>query len=313
MASSGASYFYGKSRTEAEPETDLSIASCKNSKVRLSGFKYIHPLLFTETSCESSELMNVKSEVLGILNSYKSAGVIMEGSVYLRELDQGSWMAISENENYLPGSLMKVPELITFMKMREKEPGLLDKKVFYDKPRISSKQVHYTTKSIEPGNSYTVRELLTYMIEHSDNNATILLNEMMDLATFQKVFTDLGIPQPDLRARDIPINAVDFSKFMRAIYNASYLNINDSEFCAGLLANSDFANGMRGGVPANIPLAHKFGEAGDSNAAHFSESGIIYINKSPYLLTIMTKGRDLSKLPDVIRNLTQRVFEMLNA
>jgi beta-lactamase class A len=222
-------------------------------------------------------------------------------------------MAISENENYLPGSLMKVPELITFMKMREKEPGLLDKKVFYDKPRISSKQVHYTTKSIEPGNSYTVRELLTYMIEHSDNNATILLNEMMDLATFQKVFTDLGIPQPDLRARDIPINAVDFSKFMRAIYNASYLNINDSEFCAGLLANSDFANGMRGGVPANIPLAHKFGEAGDSNAAHFSESGIIYINKSPYLLTIMTKGRDLSKLPDVIRNLTQRVFEMLNA
>lgn len=311
IAGSAVSFYVGSSRKEVSEETDSSLAVCVNSKIRLDGYQFIRPLLFTETSCESPRLMTTKSAVLELLNSYKMAGVLQNGSVYLRELNQGEWMAIEEKENYLPGSLMKVPELLTFMRMKDKIPGLLDKKVYYDKPRIYSKQVHYTSHSIEPGNSYSVRELLRYMIVYSDNNATILLNEMMDIPTFQKVFTDLGISKPDIHARDIPINAVDFSKFMRAIYNASYLNMDDSEFCAELLAASEFSNGMRGGVPSTIRIAHKFGEAGDSQAAHFSESGIIYLNGGAYLLTIMTKGKDLSRLPEVVRNVTRKVYDNL--
>lgn len=313
LAGSGISYFIASNdKEDISPEIDSSVAVCVNSKVRLDGYQFIRPLLLTETSCESLELMEMKSEVLDMLNSYKMAGVIMNGSVYLRELNQGQWMAIDEKENYLPGSLMKVPELLAFMRMKDKIPGLLDKKVYYDKPRVYSKQVHYTSSSIEPGNSYSVRELLRYMIVYSDNNATILLNEMMDIPTFQKVFTDLGISKPDIKARDIPINAVDFSKFMRAIYNASYLNMDDSEFCAELLAASEFSSGMRGGVPSNVPMAHKFGEAGDSQAAHFSESGIIFLNRGAYLLTVMTKGKDLSRLPEVVRNVTRKVYDKLS-
>jgi hypothetical protein len=68
---------------------------------------------------------------------------------------------------------------------------------------------------------------------------------------------------------------------------------------------------MRAGLPSNVPMAHKFGEAGDNQLAHFSESGIIYFNGNAYLLTVMTKGRDLARLPEVVSNVTRKVFDNL--
>jgi len=302
-----------RSMTPAEAETDPSIITCSNSKLRLSGYKYIRPLLLTETACEAELLMPVKVELMNLLNYYKGNGTISNGSIYLRELNEGEWIAIEEDETYLPGSLMKVPELITFMKMNERQPGLLNKKVLYNGPIITDKNPHYLSKSLEAGKTYSVKELLYYMIVYSDNNATVLLNNMMDLGIFVKTFTDLGLKAPDVKQKDIPITAVGYSRFMRSIFNATYLSADDSEFCAELLSQSEFRNGIRSGVPSQIPVAHKFGEAGDANISHFSESGIIYINNNPYLLTVMTKGKQLDLLPGVAKEISRKVFEKLSA
>lgn len=308
LVSGAAGFFISRSMGNSgknQEDYDPSVLICKDNKVRLTGFKYIKPLLFTESECESPEMMGVKARVQETINDLKGQGLAQEISVYMRRLNQGEWMEINGDEKYLPGSLMKVPELITFMKMNEREPGLLDRKVMYERPFITGKDVHYTSKSIELGKSYTIRELLNYMIVHSDNNATALLNSIMDLDVFQRVFSDLGIPKPDLTAKDIPITAHNFSRFMRAIFNATYLSMTDSEFCGELLSKSQFANGIRSGVPSNIPIADKFGEAGNSEYACFSESAIVYVSEAPYLVTIMTKGKDLSALPGVVRDISK--------
>lgn len=296
---------------QTDADSDPNLLICKDNKVRLNGYKYIKPLLFTESECESPEMMGVKAQLQDLINEYKKDGKIQDASVYLRKLNQGEWMEINPADKYLPGSLMKVPELITFIRMSHRQPGLLDRKVTFERPFITGKDVHYTSKSIEVGKSYTIRELLNYMIVYSDNNATALLNTMMDIDIFKKVFTDLGIPAPDLTARDIPITASHFSRFMRAIFNASYLTIDESEFCAELLVNSQFASGIRSAVPSGIPMAHKFGEAGNADASYFSESAIIYYDSSPYLITIMTRGKDLSLLPEVVKGIGAKSHQLV--
>ena len=293
------------------PVADNTIRSCNYSLVRLEGYQFIHPLLFGEKECEAENLMPIKTEVESLINSYKLSGVISNASVYLRRLNHGEWISIGEAEKYNPGSLLKIPELITFMKMNEKTPGVLDKKISYTKALVLPKQALYLSKSIEVGKTYSIRELLYYMIAYSDNNATMLLNQQMDVAIFSKVFTDLGMTKPDLAKSDIPITAKQFSMFLRLLYNASYLNIDDSEYCTELLTHSDFDQGMMNGISKDIKVAHKFGEAGDGVYAHFNESGIVYINKSPYLLTVMTKGKNEKKLPSVISDISKKVFEMM--
>jgi beta-lactamase class A len=297
----------------AEPASDSSLQVCTPEAKRLNGYAFIKPLLFTDKQCQAERLMPLKNEVSEVLNNYKLSGSIQSGSVYLRQLNQGDWITAGDDEKYYPGSLLKVPELITFLKMNEKAPGLLDKKIAYTEPLNLPKHAVYVSKSIEIGKTYSVKELLYYMIAYSDNNATMLLNQRMDMDIFKKVFTDLGLSQPDLTKNDIPLTPKEYSYFMRVLYNASYLNTEDSEFCTELLSHSDFVSGMINGLPKGTKVVHKFGEAGDGVNAHFSESGIIYIQNSPYLLTVMLKGKDNKVLPSVVSDISRKVFETISS
>lgn len=283
----------------------------ENGKIevkRLNGYKYIKPILFVETEKESSELSSVKQSIESVLSEFKNKKVITSAAVYIRDYENNAWTVINPDEMYKPGSLLKIPELITFLKMNEKHPGILDKKYLFDKELKTDKKPVFTSKSIQLGQSYTVRELLKYMIVHSDNNATYILNSIIDVDVFKKVFTDLGLNAPDWNASDFPVNVKDVSLFMRALYNASYLSIEDSEYATSLLTQSDFKLGVAASLPKNIQFSHKFGEAGDAVEKQLHETALVYINNRTYLITIMTKGTSFDKLPEVIKQISAMVY-----
>ena len=282
---------------------------CDFNMKRLDGYDYIKPLVFVETPCEAPKLEPIKQSILSLIDGHKASGTIASASVYLRDFNSGAWITINENEKYSPGSLLKVPELIAFMKMNEQHPGTLNKVIRYDRPLASNKHANFLSKSIQLGKSYTIKELLSYMITYSDNNATLLLNQNIDVAVFNKVFTDLGLPAPDSKANQYPITAKDYSLFMRVLYNGTYLSIDDSEFCTRLLSTCNFPVGMEGGLPSNVKMAHKFGEGGFDNAPQFSESGIVYINNRAYLLTVMTSGNNMKQLPKVVADIARLVYQ----
>lgn len=287
-----------------------SVNSSTTYKIkRLDGFKYVKPLMFVDDTNESENLSSVKQSVVGLIDNYKKNNIITSASVYLKIYETNEWTSINPDEKFKPGSLLKIPELITFLKMNEKNPGLLDKEVLYDKPFKLDKKPEFLSKSIQLGHKYKIRELLNYMIAYSDNNATLLLNGIIDVDVFKKVFTDLGMSTPDWNSSDFPLTSYDVSLFMRTLYNASYLTIEDSEFASKLLSQSDFKDGILKSLPKNTKVIHKFGEGGDANEKQLHESAIIYIDEKPYLLTIMTKGTDMQKLPEVINEISSLVFQ----
>ncbi len=300
-------FFQYKKNTEAQ--SSVSDYECGYSMKRLKGYNYVRPLMFIETACESPRMNAIKSYIENIIATEKLNGNIASASVYLRELNSGNWININENQQFSPGSLLKVPELIAIMKMNEKQPGFLNRVIPYNKLLTSDKHANFLSKSIVLGNSYTVKELCRYMISYSDNNATLLLNQIVDVPTFNKVFTDLGLPAPDSKANQYPISAHDYSLFMRVLYNATYLTIDDSEFCTDLLSTCSFPEGMEKGLPANIKMAHKFGEGGFDNSPQYSESAIVYLNNNAYILTVMTNGSDMKKLPKVVSTIARTVYE----
>ena len=291
-------------------EQITTTSACKIDVKRLNGLKYIRPIMFVNEECESDNLAGIKQQIVEIINRYKMNEGVTSASVYIKNYN--GWTSINDNEKYKPGSLFKVPVLITILKMNEKTPGFLNKVVTYSKPFSIDKNVAYVSKSIKVGQSYTIKELLNYMIKYSDNNATSLLESYMDMEAFQKIFNDFGLTVPALDAKVYYISASEYSFFMRAIYNAGYLSIDDSEYAAELLTHCGFKDGILKDLPDGTDVAHKFGESGNQTEKQLHESAIVYLNNNPYLITVMTKGKENEKLSKLISEISQVVYVNMN-
>lgn len=288
-------------------QRNTSSTSCASTVKRMEGYQFIKPILFTDEDCPSERLNDVKAAIQDIITNYSKFQNVTAASVYVRDYEYNDWTAVNEAVQYEPGSLFKVPVLIAYLRMNEEKPGSLDKELTYLKPFAINKDVAFTAKSIQIGKKYKIRELLKYMIEYSDNNATALLFTSLDVTILKKLFSDLGLEEPVVNAQQYFFNVQQYSLFMRALYNASYLNRDDSEFAAELLSKSEFNEGIVKGLPKNTKLIHKFGESGNPQEIQLHESAIIYLNNKCYLLTIMTKGKDNKVLSKLIAEITASV------
>ncbi len=314
LMSVGVLFYKNKSVAAVEAPIETSTAHsnlCDLNAKRLNGYQFIKPLLYAEPYCESQFLASYKHEIESLIGAYKSKGDITSAAVYIRTFANPQWIAINETEKFSPGSLLKVPEMMTLYKMEEAKPGFLKKTFLYEKPFVTHRNTTFNSNHIQVGKTYSVQELIRYMIVYSDNEATMMLNQVIDRNMFNKVFSDVGLKEPDFNSNDYPMSAPDYSVFFKELFNGSYLTMEHSEACMKLLTESDFEEGMMGGLPSGCMAAHKFGEGGPENAPNFCESAMIYTGNKPFLLTIMTKGADMKKLPNVVKEITKKVYAVM--
>ena len=280
--------------------------------VRNSDFSYTKPILFIENN-EASDLDLLKQKISSYIQGEQLKGTIRSASVIFRDLNNARWMTINKDKLYSPGSLMKVPTMMTYLKQSETEPGLMDREIFFKQRFTAIPEQTITGPKLVEGKNYKIKELLKYMIEYSDNDATALLNMNISFSTMQKLFSTLQLPVPELRQPDYLIGVEDCSRFFITLYNGSYLNFKDSEFALEMMTKSAYRNGLISGIDSTIPVAHKFGERNNNGEQQFHEFGIFYLNNHVYLLGVMTKGNDHEKLPAIIGNVSKIVFNEINA
>jgi beta-lactamase class A len=293
----------GPPETKKIPEVKL---------LRTSEYELTRPVLFAEISDESAEFMQLKCQLSLMITEKKKDGSIHFADIFLRRLDDGKWMNCGDDKPFPAGSLLKVPIMMAWLKMAENDPGLLERRIFFAQPPGIIPGQTYGGRSIIPGREYAVSELLEYLIEESDNTATWLLAQQMDLPVFQQLFTDLGLEKPDRSSGNYALSAHDFSKFMVVLYNSSYLTPKYSQYALKLLTKCTFNKGMTRKLPAGVMVAHKFGEQSEFPDSDLSESGIVYSKDKAYLVTIMTHGENMDRLSDLISNLSQEIYQSFN-
>lgn len=287
-------------------------ANSQYSIKRLKGFKYIQPLLSAKPIEEYDGYSAIKKTTLNIINAFVDSGIVSSVSVYFRDFDKSNWFCIDDKTNYMPGSLMKIPGLMTLLKMEEHTPGFLNKRVFYVSKVKEDRVAHIISSSLPINKNYSLRELTSHMIIFSDNEAALLLTRELDNGILTKIFTDLGLREPKKEDLFYPINVKEASLFLETIFNASYLNLNSSEYALDLLSKTVYKEGIVKGIGnSEVKIAHKFAEAGTEQNRELHETAILYINRNPYLLTIMTRGKTnipLSKLEEVIQAVARQVY-----
>lgn len=283
--------------------------------MRIKGYNFIRPLLDYEVSPElkDREIVVLKHKIQRYADDKIAKNQAMYVSVYFRDLLNGPWFGINERDNFAPASLLKVPLMIAYLKYAEQNPEILDHTLVYDNPakEVLVRQNIIPEKILEPGKPYRIEELLQRMIEYSDNRANGLLLEYIDKNILDKVYKDLGIEIPNIRSKSDFITTKGYSSFFRILFNASYLSKEMSEKALEMLSKSTFKVGIVAGVPGNVTVAHKFAERGnDENQTYqLHDCGIVYYNDRPYLLCVMTYGRDFKTLSELIKDISSIVYK----
>ncbi len=277
----------------------------------------IRPLLGYNTPEIESDFA-LKDKLKKIIDTYTNNNQLNATAVYYRDLNTGKWFGINQDETFTPASLFKVPLMITYLKDAEIHPRLLSTEITNNLVRDENeKETIKPLKSIVEGVTYTVDELLHYMIEYSDNNATVLLFKYVDQDTLSHVFSDLDIQLPSENINSDFISVSNYSFLFRVLYNATYLNHEMSEKGLEMLSKIDFTDGIRKSLPTGVPFADKFGEYylienGKIGEHQLHDCGIVYHPKHPYLLCVMTKGDSLDNLKKIIQEISKSTYVIVN-
>ncbi len=163
----------------------------------------------------------------------------------------------------------------------------------------------------------TVRELITAMIEWSDNTAT---NKCIGLAGMDDVnhmMDDLGLRHTRLRRRMMDSAAVarseenistpdEMARLMEMIYSGKVVDQAASREMIETLKR--VSGGMREGLPLDVETASKTGELPGARG----ETGIVFLEGRPFVLSVMSAFIDdrRTPVPEVTR-IVFRYFEKL--
>ena len=285
-----------------------------------SSYEFINPLLAYEVpSATDPRLRKVKDVASAAIDRSLQDEQIETISVYFRNLAEGQWFGINENEKYAPASLLKVPLMLSYLKDAEIDPTILDKSLVYDLPEDKNiLEVIKPAEVMEKGKSYTIADLIRRMIIYSDNNALQILSNNLSLTKFQEAYTDLGIDYPPNSGTSDLFSPKSYAFFYRVLYNATYVSQDLSENALKLLAQTTYDKGIRTGVPAEIKVAHKFGERivqtfnGSYSQVQFHDCGIVYYRQNNYLLCIMTKGKNLEKQENALGEIAKAIYDQFS-
>lgn len=295
--------------------TDIVRIGLKNNK-----YQFIDPLLGYDIANNTSinEFKPFEKKINDLISQLKASDKVSDVAFYFRGLKSGYWLGVNQDEEFSPGSLMKVPLMMAYLKKAESDPAILSKQFVYDgKFDANQAEVFKASDAIKPGQKYTVDELIKYMIVYSDNNAANVLLGNIEPNFFGEIFADLGIDLPDLSKGDVDfMSPKRYSIFFRILRNATYLNDSFSEKSLELLAQAHFPQGLEGGVPASTAVAHKFGEylfinRDGSQVGQLHDCGFVYGPGRAYFICIMTKGKNYNDLSEAIKQLSTLTFEQV--
>lgn len=283
-------------------------------------FKFIKPLLDVEyiNQEDSLRLFPLHKKIRTLVEQEIEKYPDVKIGFYFNDLSNAGWFGVNEDEKFIPASLLKLPMLISYYKLRESEPDLFEKQIQFQGKDFNPDRNTTEASTVEPGNTYTVKQLLDTMIVDSDNNALELLYEFRKDA-LNEVFEDLQAPLPDTRdeiAAEDFLSPKQMSKFFLVLYHGSYLKKSDSDEALQLLSKVKYRDGLVVGVPSDVTVSHKYGErkitvANGDVQNEFHDCGIVYFTKNPYKICVMTKAKaqTIEQASEIIAKISKIVYD----
>lgn len=209
-------------------------------------------------------------------------------SVYIEFLNTGANIAINPDVYVWPASLTKVPLAMAVVKKIEKKEWEFHNELVLMPGDANDRSGDGENPLSEypVGTRFTLQKLLEELLVNSDNTAYYILLRNLHQDDLKEVVQSLGMEA--LFSQEGKISSKEYSRILRSLYTASFLSRENSEKILELLAESPFDNFLAREIPGDIVFPHKYGVEDQERA--YSDSGIVYIPKRPYIISVMVQG-----------------------
>lgn len=223
-------------------------------------------------------------------------------SIYVKELNSKFTVGVNQNEKMYSASLSKIPILYWVQKrLNEGQISLND-------PLLYSSAVNGWYGSYQPAGTgnlpkiadnkvYSLQDIINRTAKLSDNVGSNMLSyyeTQKFSADYQKTINKIAGSSWNPATREASAEMV--GNVLEALYN-------EGGACFDALFNTTFDNTkIRAGIPQNIPVAHKIGDADNDN----HDAAVVFA-PTPYILVIETAGAS----DEQIQQISQDIYGVL--
>jgi len=290
--------------------------ACPQSPLRLHDFACL------TTEHEPATAPALEQEVRALLRDAEAAGELARAGVLFQRLNDGFGFSLGDEHRFAPASLLKLPVAFAVFMLETQEPGTLALEVSYSDEQAPGcavlSQHEASATGLELGQRYPLEQIVRASIVHSDNLAYCILIGHLNAddhrrELLRRTFRELGIQDP-ATLQDEAASVREYAGLLRLLYNTAYLDAASSAKLLEWLSESSYDKGIEGGVPELIRIADKFAERVTEDGTHYlHDCGIVYSGDDPYLLCVMTKGRDFAALQGVIADVSSTLYSAVAA
>ncbi|MFI5361015.1 MAG: serine hydrolase [Elusimicrobiota bacterium] len=274
----------------------------------------IHPLIDVDVALQRKEpwVLDLESESKNLVNTLKNEGLVDSVSIEFAGIEKTAQFDVNPDLKFKPASMVKLPIMIAFLKHRDNEREILNRRLTLQAMPPNPFTPEFPPKRRLPvGKEYSVNELLEAMISRSDNDAAYTLVNSMEPGELSHIYEDLGVSGPEARNPNALVTVRDLSTFLRILYVAGYLDWDLSQQAMEYLAAADFKEGLSALLPPGTTVAQKFGEARDADLGltQVHDCGFIFHPKGPYMLCVLTRGKDQHQQAQAIARISKLVYD----
>jgi len=235
------------------------------------------------------------------------------------DLTSGRILSFHGDTQFPTASTIKIPILIRMF--QAERAGQLR---FTDTVTIQSKEAvggsGHLQEALKKGPvTLTLRDLVTQMIESSDNTATNKCIDLAGMARVNETLDAMGFHKTRLLRKMMDSAAAERNdeniatpnEMARMVERIYRFRVVDGEACREMIEiMKKVTGGMREGLPLDVETASKTGELPGARC----ETGIVFLAHRPFVLSVMSAYIDdrRTPVPEVTR-IVYRYFEKLAA
>ena len=231
---------------------------------------------------------------------------------YLDYLNNAATISLNSRNQFTAASTIKVPLAMALYKMAEE--GKLNMSDTYTLEQANLDSRFGTLYNAGPNQTFTIEQLVSIMLEKSDNTAMNALITILDRVgitnPFQDVYTQMGwsnAPTADNINSYINIDVHTLTNMFLALYNATYDNPVDSQKILNYLTQTPFNTEIVAGVSPDIMVAHKIGVADPNDT--YSDCGIVYAPERPYIICVGVSGVPEQTADTIIADMSKTAYQ----
>lgn len=226
-----------------------------------------------------------------------------EYGIYVKNLKTQESLDINKNKKFTAASLDKLFVAASYYTLMEDSSRSLNESLLITQRNFINDEKN---GGFVAGGEYGTKDLVKSMLKQSDNTAYLTLIDEIGLDYIERLIKNNGFNDTDFVNNDS--SPQDIGIFLEKIYNRKLFNDSRSTEMLGFMQNTTVEDRIPFYLPSGTKVSHKIGTWDGT----YNDAGIVYSPRGDYIIVVMDDGANNDEAVNVIRKLSEIVYNYFN-